>query len=53
MPPDADILAFLLALNQTCAAKEAVGQPITPPGLPLPPEEHAAFVTEDCIRVKG
>jgi hypothetical protein len=31
MPPDADILAFLLALNQTCAAKEAAGEPITPP----------------------
>jgi hypothetical protein len=52
MPKDADILAFLLALNQTCAAQEAAGQPITPPGLPLPVEEHAALVTEDCIRVQ-
>ena len=51
MPKDADILAFLLALNQSCALKEAAGQPITPPGLPLPEKEHGALVTEDCIRV--
>ena len=50
MPKDADILAFLLELNQQCAAREAAGHPITPPGLPLLPEEHGAFVTEDCIR---
>jgi hypothetical protein len=29
----ADILAFLLALNQSCAAKEAAGEKITPPGM--------------------
>lgn len=51
MPKDADILAFLLALNQTCATKEAAGETITPPGLPLPKEEHAAFITDDCIKV--
>jgi hypothetical protein len=51
MPKDADILAFLLALNQTCAAQEAAGETITPPGLPLPEEEHAAFITDDCIRM--
>jgi hypothetical protein len=51
MSKDADILAFLLALNQACAAKEAAGEPITPPGLPLPVEEQAEFVTEDCIAV--
>ena len=51
MPKDADILAFLLALNQACAAKEAAGEPITPPGLPLPKTEHGASVTEDYIRV--
>ena len=50
MPKDADILAFLLQLNQACAAKEAAGESITPPGLPLPVEERAEFVTEDCIR---
>lgn len=51
MPKDADILAFLLDLNQTCAAKEAAGEKITPPGLPLPVEEHGKFVTEDCINI--
>ncbi len=50
MPKDADILAFLLTLNQRCAAREAAGHPITPPGPPLPPQECGAFVTEDCIR---
>ncbi len=51
MPKTADILTFLLALNQTCAAKEAAGEKITPPGLPLPVEEHSRFVTSDCIQV--
>ncbi len=51
MPKDADILAFLLALNQACAAKEAAGETITPPGLSLPVEERGEFVTEDCIAV--
>ena len=51
MPKDVDILAFLLALNQSCAAKEVTGEKITPPGLPLPVEEHAALITEDCIKL--
>jgi hypothetical protein len=49
MPKDADILAFLLAINQTCAVQEAAGEKITPPGLPLPLEEHEKFITGDCI----
>jgi hypothetical protein len=53
MPKDADILAFLLTLNQSCAAKEAAGEPITPPGLPLAVEEYEAFVTDDCITIKS
>ncbi len=53
MPKDVDILAFLLALNQTCAAKETAGEKITPPGLPLPVEEHGEFVTEDCISIQS
>ena len=32
------------------AAKEAAGEKITPPGLPLPADERALFVTEDCIQ---
>jgi hypothetical protein len=50
MLPDVDPLAFLLELNLACAAKEKAGEKITPPGLPLPPEEQAAFITDDCIR---
>jgi hypothetical protein len=49
MPKDADILDFLLTLNQSCAAKEAAGEPITPPGLSLAIGEHDRLVTEDCI----
>ena len=51
MPKGADTLAFLLALNQSCAAKEAAGESITPPGLPLPVGEHGPFITDDCIRL--
>lgn len=35
--------------RRTIAAKEAAGTLITPPGLPLPKEDHAAFIKEDCI----
>ena len=52
MPATADPLAFLLELNLALAAKEKKGEPITPPGLPLPAAEHAAFITDDCIRVE-
>ncbi len=51
MAEDADPLAFLLELNLACAAKEKAGERITPPGLQLPPEEHGAFITDDCVRV--
>lgn len=49
MGKNEDILTHLLALNHACAEKEKAGEKITPPGLPLPPEEHAAFITTDCI----
>ncbi len=52
MPEDADPLAFLLELNLGCAAKEKAGEKITPPGLPLPPEHHTDFITDDCIKIK-
>ena len=51
MPPKADPLAFLLALNLTLAAKEKVGEKVTAPGLPLATVERAAFTTNDCITV--
>jgi hypothetical protein len=50
MPEDADPLSFLLDLNLACAAKEKAGEKIIPPGLPLRPEEHAEFITADCIK---
>ncbi len=53
MPKDADILSFLLQLNQICAAKEAAGEKITPPGLPLPADDHRSFITEDCIAIQS
>jgi hypothetical protein len=51
MPADADPLAFLLNLNLTLATKEKAGEPITPPGLPLPKIDHATFITDDCVGV--
>jgi SAM-dependent methyltransferase len=53
MANDTDPLAFLLDLNLACAAKEKAGEKITPPGLPLPEKDHAAFITEDCIQPPG
>ncbi len=50
MADDADPLAFLLELNLGCAAKEKMGEKITPPGLPLSLQKHAEFVTKDCIQ---
>lgn len=43
MPKNAHPLAFLLTLNLTLAAKEKADGKITPPGLPLPAAEQAAF----------
>jgi hypothetical protein len=50
-PAKADPLAALLELNQARAAREKSGEPITPPGLPLPEAKRADFITGDCIVV--
>jgi MmeI, DNA-methyltransferase domain/MmeI, target recognition domain len=50
MAADADPLAFLLELNLACATKEKADKQITPPGLPLPTEDRASFITSDCIQ---
>ncbi len=50
MAKNEDILTHLLALNHACAEKERTGEKITPPGLPLPPEDHPAYITPDCIQ---
>lgn len=52
MKPDEDILAFLLALNLDCAAREARGEAITPPGLPAWVPEPQSFVSRDCVRAE-
>jgi hypothetical protein len=48
--PKADLLAQLLDLNQQVTARLAAGHPVTSPGLPLPPEKRAAYITDDCIQ---
>lgn len=45
----ADPLAFLLALNQEVADKEADGQAIQAPGLPEFINQRDSYVTKDCI----
>lgn len=39
--------SVLLIVTHECAAAEA----LTPPGLHFPPDQHADFFTDDCIRV--
>jgi SAM-dependent methyltransferase len=51
MPAVADPLAFLLDLNLSLAAKEKKSESITPPGLPLPAADQAAFITCDCVHI--
>lgn len=48
--PKADLLAQLLDLNKQVADRIAAGQSVTAPGLPLPPAQQAAFITDDCIQ---
>jgi len=49
MKKNADILSFLLALNQELAEKEALGEKIIGPGLPPTIKNPAAFITDDCV----
>ena len=44
-------LGFLLGIDLTLAAKEKAGDPIAPPGLPLPDAGRLAPITDDCVRV--
>jgi len=37
--------------GQRGGAEQKAGEKLTPPGLPLPEKERAAFITEDCIKV--
>ena len=48
--PKADLLAQLLDLNQSVAAKLSAGQPVTAPGLPPIITDPSPYITPDCIR---
>jgi hypothetical protein len=45
-----DLLAQLLELNLTVAAREMQGQPVTAPGVPPTYGDAAKLVTGDCIK---
>lgn len=51
MPPKADPLQFLLALNAKVTDAEAKGGFVQPPGLPASVQNRAQFVTKDCIAI--
>lgn len=51
MTPDEDILAFLLKLNKSLAAKEAKGGKIVGPGLPPTAKEGSRYITADSVKV--
>ena len=48
--PKADLLAQLLALNQTVATRIERAEPVTAPGIPPAFPNPETLVTEDCIR---
>ena len=48
--PKADLLAQLLALNQTVAARIERAEPVTAPGIPPAFPNPETLVTGDCIR---
>jgi hypothetical protein len=49
-----DLLAQLLDLNLSVAAKIEAGETVTAPGIPPGYPEPAKLVTEDCVRpIKG
>lgn len=49
MKKDDDILAFLLGLNLQLAEKEASGEIIMGPGLPLTIDNPDQYITKDCV----
>ncbi|MBW3600888.1 MAG: class I SAM-dependent DNA methyltransferase, partial [Planctomycetes bacterium] len=51
MPADADVLEFLLDLNQQLAEREARGKNIAGPGLPPSVTNPTEFVSDDCVKM--
>ena len=52
MPKRADILEFLLKLNQECWEEEQKGIPIQGPGLPKEFKENRDLYSSDCVSMK-
>ncbi len=48
--PKRDLLARLLELNLSVAAREKQGLPVTAPGVPPTYPDAAKLVTDDCIK---
>lgn len=48
-----DLLAQILALNESVAARIEAGEPVTAPGIPPGFPDPDSLVTEDCIRPAG
>ena len=48
--PKEDLLAQLLELNLTVAAREKQSLPVTAPGVPPSYGDPSRLITEDCIR---
>ncbi len=48
--PKTDLLAQLLDLNQSVAARIEAGQAVTAPGVPSVYPDPLRLVTDDCIR---
>jgi hypothetical protein len=51
MKESEDTLAFLLRVNLSLADMEAIGESITPPGLPVSVGEASEFMSKDCVTV--
>ena len=51
--PKTDLLAQLLALNQTVAAAITDGKPVTAPGIPKTYPTPETLITPDCIQPPG
>jgi hypothetical protein len=50
-PDEKDVLAFLLKLNKSVAAKEAKGGKVLGPGLPVVAGDATVYVSQDCVTI--
>ena len=47
-----ELLPFLLKLNHSLAEKEANGETIQGPGLPMCIADKLEFVSDDCVKME-